>query len=338
MPTKKIVGTSRISPHIAQEGRSGRLRKRYAPTIGEHAIKWTDRLTEAVKSGEELKVTAGKVRRGLYRPYNSQFLYFDHLLNQRRYQQHRIFPTEACEAENVSIIIKNSGEWSFFVLAANSLSDLLPQGGSQCFPFYTYDEDGTNRRENITDWALAEFRSHYGQKSVAKLDIFHYAYALLHHPDYRTRYAANLKRDLPRISRAADFAKFAMYGEALMDRHINYEKQREYPLERTEVGQLNWRVEKMTLSKDKTQLRYNGFLTLSGIPPEVYEYRLGNRSALEWVIDQYQVSKDKRSGIVNDPNRPDDLEYIVRLIGQVVTVSLETVRLVQELGSLQLLP
>jgi predicted helicase len=102
----------------------------------------------------------------------------------------------------------------------------------------------------------------------------------------------------------------------------------------TANGKLNWRVEKMTLSKDKTQLRYNEFLTLSGIPPEAYEYRLGNRSALDWAVDQYRVSTDKRSGIVNDPNREDDPEYIVRLIGQVVMVSVETVRLVGELAGL----
>jgi predicted helicase len=107
-------------------------------------------------------------------------------------------------------------------------------------------------------------------------------------------------------------------------------------LERRETGKLDWRVEKMVLSKDKTQPRYNEFLTLSGIPPEVYEYRLGNRSALEWVVDQYRVSTDGGSGIVNDPNREDDPEYIVRLIGQVVTVSVETVRLVKELAGLSI--
>jgi predicted helicase len=94
----------------------------------------------------------------------------------------------------------------------------------------------------------------------------------------------------------------------------------------------------MALSKDKTKIRYNNFLTLCGIPPDVYEYRLGNRSALEWIVDQYRVSTDARSGIFNDPNRDDDPEYIVRLIGQVITVSLETVKLVRELGMLQLLP
>jgi predicted helicase len=135
---------------------------------------------------------------------------------------------------------------------------------------------------------------------------------------------------------APGFHKYAEIGAALMKLHIEYEQQVEYPLERRETGKLNWRVEKMALSKDKSQLRYNEFLTLSGIPAEVYEYRLGNRSALEWVVDQYRVSTDARSGIVNDPNREDDPEYIVRLVGQVVTVSAETVRLVGELAGLSI--
>jgi predicted helicase len=98
---------------------------------------------------------------------------------------------------------------------------------------------------------------------------------------------------------------------------------------------LNWRVEKMRLSKDKTQIVYNDFLTLVGIPPETFEYRLGNRSALDWVIDQYQVNTDKRSGIVNDPNRTDEPQYIVRLIGKVITVSLETMKIVKSLPGLE---
>ena len=92
----------------------------------------------------------------------------------------------------------------------------------------------------------------------------------------------------------------------------------------------------MRLDRDKTSLFYNSFLALSGIPPEVFEYRLGNRSALEWVMDQYQVSTDKRSGITNDPNRADDPKYIVRLIGQVIHVSLETVKIVNALPTLGL--
>ncbi len=112
--------------------------------------------------------------------------------------------------------------------------------------------------------------------------------------------------------------------------HVNYEQQPEYPLEKIENpnAQLDWRIEKMKLSKDKRRIVYNDFLTLDGVPAEAFEYRLGNRSALEWVIDQYQVTTDKRSGIVNDP------QYIVRLIGQVITVSLETMKVVRGLPDL----
>ena len=134
------------------------------------------------------------------------------------------------------------------------------------------------------------------------------------------------------------FSALAAAGKRLAEIHVQYEQQPEYPLikKEKEGEKLDYRVEKMRLSKDKTTLTYNQFLTLSGIPPETYEYRLGNRSALEWVIDQYQVSTDKRSGITNDPNRADDPTYILRLIGQVVSVSLETVKIVRSLPPLGL--
>jgi predicted helicase len=127
-------------------------------------------------------------------------------------------------------------------------------------------------------------------------------------------------------------------GERVTEIHVHYEQQPEYKLTKKEKAgeKLDWRVTKMRLSKDKTTLVYNDFLTLSDIPKETYDYRLGNRSALEWVIDQYQVSTDKRSGITNDPNREDDPQYILRLIGQVITVSLETVKIVQSLPQLRL--
>ena len=124
-------------------------------------------------------------------------------------------------------------------------------------------------------------------------------------------------------------------GGRLAEIHVNYEETEEYPLRLVETPNtpLNWSVEKMKLSKDKTQLIYNDFLTLDGIPTEALDYQLGNRSALEWVIDQYCVKVDKRSGIVNDPNRVDDPQYIVKLIQKVLTVSLETVVLTTQLSA-----
>jgi predicted helicase len=143
---------------------------------------------------------------------------------------------------------------------------------------------------------------------------------------------------IPSIPFPPDLHAFAAAGKRLMELHIDYEKQPEYPLEHVEdpKAEVTFRVEKMKLSKDKTELRYNDFLLLRGIPATAFDYRLGNRSALEWVIDQYRVSTDPRSGIVNDPNREDDPHYILRLIGQVITVSLETQQIIASLPSLEL--
>lgn len=301
-------------------------------------ITWSRDLKVDLQRGKTAEFSTDKIRNALYRPFSKSHLFFDKLLNEEVYIFPSILPSSEKEIENRLIWLKVGREVPGFSLMTNVITDLLPQGGSQCFPFYIYNEDGTNRRENITDWALEQFRSHYKDKSITKWDLFHFVYALLHHPLYRERYAANLKRELPRIPFAPDFKAFADVGKRLAEIHVNYEQQPEYSLERIEApgSPLDWRVERMKLSKDKGSLIYNDFLTLSGIPPEVFEYRLGNRSALNWVIDQYQVSTDKRSGITNDPNRSDDPQYIVRLIGQVVTVSVETVSLVNSLAQLGL--
>ena len=134
------------------------------------------------------------------------------------------------------------------------------------------------------------------------------------------------------------FHTFAAGGQKLANLHVNYESAKEFPLQRQENkdARLDYRVEAMKLSKDKASLFYNDFLTLSGIPPEVFEYRLGNRSALEWVIDQYRVTRDEQGNITSDPNRLDDEQYILRLLGQVISVSLETVKVVKGLPELNI--
>jgi Type ISP C-terminal specificity domain/N-6 DNA Methylase/TIR domain len=165
-------------------------------------LKWTDRLKEALYKKEMLKFDESNIRHSLYRPFCKKFLYFDHLLNQRQYRQHLHFPSEVSERENTAIIVSDHGHRSpFSTLVTNIISDyhlLASTDAFQCFPYYTYSEDGTNRRENITDWSLAQFQAKYGS-DVTKWDIFHYVYCLLHHPQYRERYVENLKRDLPHI-------------------------------------------------------------------------------------------------------------------------------------------
>ena len=300
-------------------------------------ISWSGDLKQELKKGKTGQFELKNVRRSLYRPFTESNLYYDRLMNNSVYLFHSIFPTSDSEIENRAICLTAVGNTKpFHCLMTRQIPDLHLTGDSQCFPFYTYSEDGSNRRENITDWALAEFRTRYRDHTISKWDIFHYVYGLLHHPVYRERYQANLKRELPRIPYAPDFRAFAAAGARLAAIHVGYEEQPQYPLQQVETPEmpLDWRVEKMRLSKDKTQLRYNGFLTLDGIPAEAFAYRLGNRSALDWVIDQYRVKTDKRSGIVNDPNRADDQEYIVRLIGKVISVSVETVEIVVGLPEL----
>ena len=301
-------------------------------------IKWSRDLKLDLKRSRIAEYAENKVRTSLYRPFTKSNLFFDRVMNEEVYSFPSIVPTLETEWENRVICVAGIGNRKGFgCLITNRIPSIdLAFEKVQCFPFYTYDEDGTNRQENITDWALERFRAHYRDESIGKWDIFHHVYALLHHPDYRERYQVNLKRDLPRLLYTPDFWGFAKAGQRLGAIHIGYEEVTEYPLrfiENREVP-IDWRVEKMKLSKDKTQLIYNDFLTLDGIPTKVLDYRLGNRSALEWVIDQYRVKTDKRSGIVNDPNRADDPRYIVKLIGKVIAVSLETVEIVEKLTDL----
>ncbi|MYA69077.1 helicase [Candidatus Poribacteria bacterium] len=305
-------------------------------------IKWSSGLKQKLMSGQAAEFSNVKVRQSLYRPFTKSNLFFDRIMNQAVSLFPLIFPIPETETENRVIIVSDHGFRSeFSTLMANLIPDLhtlSTSDGFQCFPFYIYDEDGTNRRENITDWALAQFRTHYEDDTITKWDIFHYNYGLLHHPDYREKYEANLKRDLPHIPFATDFRGFAEAGARLANLHVTYESQPEYAklkFVQTPDTPLDWCVEKMKLSKDKTSLIYNNFLTLSGIPPKVFDYRLGTRSALEWVVDQYRVKIDKRSGIVNDPNRADDPQYIVKLIAKVITVSLETVDIINQLPTLK---
>ena len=301
-------------------------------------FKWSRNLKRHFKNGDTLDYSESNIRTCLYRPFLRKWLYFSDVIVDEPAANLMLFPSFEAEAENFAISVNTVGSNKpFHCLMVNLIPDYHLTGDSQVFPLYTYRNNNTARQENITDWSLTQFQDHFKCNDISKLDIFHYAYAVLHHPQYREKYAANLKRELPRIPFAPDFWEFAKAGKRLAKLHINYEGQAEHSLTWLENSdaKVNYRVERMTLSKDKTQIVYNDFLTLGGIPQEVFEYRLGNRSALDWIIDQYQISTDKRSGIDNDPNKLDDPQYIIRLIGKVITVSLETVKIVKSLPALQ---
>ncbi len=298
-------------------------------------VKWSESLKRALRAKQYLEFDPDRLRRALYRPFVPKHLYYAATIVDRSGHFGEYLPTADAENENRVLVVSDIA-WraaqpsAFCCRFAPDLHLCSTLDGHQCFPFYVYDEDGTNRRENVTDWALKQFRDRYRDKKLTKWDLFHYVYAVLHHPGYRSRFADNLKKSLPRIPFAPDFRAFAAAGKQLAELHLGYEQAEPFDLEfvTTPGEPLSYHVEKMVLSKDRTRLVVNDSLTLAGIPKEAFDYRLGNRSALEWVIDQYRVTEDKRSGIQSDPNRVDDEQYIVRLVGQVVRVSVETVKIV----------
>ncbi|MDM8559747.1 type ISP restriction/modification enzyme [Candidatus Parabeggiatoa sp. HSG14] len=295
-------------------------------------ISWARNLKRHLKGVHFVDFSNDKIRNSLYRPFIKSYLFFDRIMNNDVYPSTITFPNT--ENENSVICVSGvSSNKPFHTIITDMIPcfDLLEK--TQCFPFYTYNEDGTNRQENVTNWTLNHFQQHYQDNTITKWAIFHYVYGLLHHPDYREKYAANLKRELPRLPMTPDFWAFSKSGEKLAELHLNYEDATPYPLKAIENPKVPFslNVEKMRLSKDKKQLKYNDFLTLDGIPKQAFEYKLGNRSALDWVIDQYRIKVDKRSGIINDPNRQNDEEYILELVKKVITISLETIKVIEAL-------
>ncbi len=236
----------------------------------------------------------------------------------------------------------DSTDKPFFVLAINLLADLNfvspASGGTRCLPLYVYDTKG-ERHDNITDWALNQFKTHYAKlpgfknlEGLTKLDIFHYVYAVLHNPEYRKKYELNLKREFPRIPYYENFAQWSQWGKQLMDLHLNYETIEQYPLKRHDLDKA--KIPQVKLKADKE----NGFIILddnthlSGVPNQVWEYKLGNRSALEWILDQYKEKKPKDATIAemfNTYRFADYKEQVIDLLMRICTVSVETMNIVE---------
>ena len=339
------------------------------PDMDPTKIAWGDGLKSLLRRKIQVGYSTTAARLSVYRPFCKQHVYFDAPLNERQYQLPKLFPTPA--HENIAFGFTGRGATKeFSVLMVDTLPDLESISKAQWMSLYTYEPvvqedggfnlnlgggevvDGYTRKENITDATLAAYRSTYGDEGIAKEDIFYYIYALLHHPEYREKYAADLKKMLPRIPLVKGFWEYSRTGRALAELHLGYESVEPYPLDEVASSPAPedleerfefYRVQKLQFGpkKDKTRIKYNGHLTLKGIPEEAYEYQVNGRSALEWVIDRYQVKTDKKSLITNDPNdycrAVNDPRYIVDLIKRLVTVSLETQKLVGTLPRFEVL-
>ncbi|MBS2936579.1 DEAD/DEAH box helicase [Nocardioides sp. J2M5] len=338
-------------------------------------IKWSSSLEGSLERGRVLELSTDPPFRAVYRPFQASLLYADFAWIHRPRTVRDYFPVTG--ADNLGFYVTAPGATKpFSCLMTDAVPDLNFWGseGGQFFGRWRYEEqqddmlslsegddlsaNGDRRIDNISEVVEGQFRAAYGEFS--KDEIFFYVYGLLHSPEYRETYAADLKKMLPRIPLVEEPWPFVEAGQKLSELHLGYETVTPYPLQGLDGEPVStsstsdarydfFRVQKMAFAKvrdpetkklvaDKTRVVYNSHIELGGIPEAAYRYMLGSRSAVEWIIDRYQVKTDKASGIVNDPNdwsrEVSDPRYIIDLLARIVTVSLETMKIVDNLPAL----
>lgn len=346
-------------------------------------ISWEHNFLQSMSRHEKFHYKPGCLGVGLYRPFFKQDFFYDKVLIQRTYQQTALFPTLI--HENLLICVSGIGaNKGFSVLMTEKTPSLDTVEKSQCFPLYWYEEnknkqkslfdDGSDddyiRRDGITDWILKEVRNRYKVKSITKEMIFYYVYGLLHSKEYRERFAADLKKSLPRIPIVEDvnmFMDFYMYGKKLADLHLNYEDVAPYPdvvvkgdrkvkMETRRDPVIGGFIEDTTnpddydyfrvwdkmrfkSKDDKSTIIYNDNITIENIPAKAYEYIVNGKSAIEWIVERYAVTQDKKSLIKNDANdwgkEHHKPRYILDLLLSVINVSVQTVDIVNALPKLK---
>jgi predicted helicase len=338
-------------------------------------ISWTRALKSDVAKNKTMKFDDRSLTPSLYRPFTPQWLYYNRSMNEMVYQMPRIFPIGASVDNRVIMIKQRVNAGSHFALMVGAVPELQSDGGTQCFPRWLYeepavpDEDAPTfiqdanpsdlvRRDAITDAGLMHFQAVYPGEAITKDNLFDYVYGLLHSTDYRERYADNLAKQLPRIpavKSAAAFWAFVEAGRRLSDLHCGFDKVEPFPVDIAQ-GNLKlanipdpvrfYRVEKMKFAGrrpnvDRTSVIYNGNITMTGIPLQAYDYVINGKPALEWVMERQCVKTDAASGIVSDANRyaietMDNPAYPFELFCRVITVSLETMKIVESLPALEI--
>ena len=334
----------------------------------ETKISWSRAFRYDISKNRKYKFNDNALTRTMYRPYSKLQTYFDRQLTNDVALLPMLFPSE--ESKNLVICVPGLGSTKpYSALISDILPDLGLNAACQCFPLYWYEENKNRqktlfdeetgedyiRRDGITDWILKEVRSRYGTREITKEMIFYYVYGLLHSEDYRQRFAADLKKSLPRIpivERVEDFMDFYKYGKKLADLHLNYETVDAYPNvivngdkkadSENPADYEYFRVwDKMRFKSkdDKSTIIFNGNITIENIPAKAYEYIVNGKSAIEWIVERYCVSQDKKSLIKNDANdwsrEHNKPRYILDLLLSVINVSVQTVDIVKALPKLK---
>ncbi len=353
----------------------------YLKDFNARRISWDSTLNNRFIKSQKESFDVKNIENALYRPFTKTRIYHSRFYNNTVGYIHKFFPTK--DRDNLVICLTGRGATKeFSALITNVIPDLEMISKGQCFPLYLYEKtipstslfnqesesEGYQRRDAITDKALAHFQSAYPQARLSKEDIFYYIYGLLHSADYRVRYADNLSKQLPRIPRvktAADFKAFSQAGRDLAHLHLNYETMPMHTsvrltgslkyLKVTEQKVLggedkDFYVTKMKFGKkrdpetgksidDKTTVIYNTNIVIKNIPEEAYDYEVNGKPALEWVMERQCVQTDKASGITNDANdwaieTMDNARYPLELFLRVITVSLKSQVIVNGLPKL----
>jgi predicted helicase len=302
-------------------------------------IKWSSSLENYFQRKLIGAFSEKKISYTNFRPFTKKFHYKEKIFNHRLTQNHYDTFGYELDKENLLIGINVNGK-TFDCLISNRLLDLHYIGDCQYFSIYKYDQEG-NRHDNITDWGLRQFTSHYHNDKITKEDIFYYTYAVLHHPEYRKKYELNLKREFPRLPFYDDFFKWATWGKQLMDLHINYETVAPFDMQVIDnthlVKDKNYKL-KVKLKADKVNniIAIDEHTLLLNIPQTAWLYKLGNRSALEWVLDQYKEKKPSDKTIAEKFNTyrfADYKSHVIDLLKRVCTVSVETMKIIEEMNS-----
>jgi predicted helicase len=315
----------------------------------DRSIKWTSELEAHLVRGTVLNFEEENVARALYRPFVSEWMYYSDALTHRRYQMPRFFP-RATNTNRVITFLSIISSWPLSALATDRIFDycLLKQGNgaTQSVAYWTYSKNG-ERRENITDWALEKFNEHYRSQTkkarpIGKEAIFDYVYAVLHDERYREAYSLDLKRELPRVPLYPGFWQWSGWGKRLLEIHIGYERAALFPLKRTDIpdeksrkaGQAPKPV--LRANRQRGSVEIDSETTLSGVPAEAWEYKLANRTALEWILEQYKERAPKDPTVrqkFNHYRLADHKEDVITLLRRATTVSVETTKIVAAMKS-----
>ncbi|HLL13991.1 MAG TPA: type ISP restriction/modification enzyme [Pyrinomonadaceae bacterium] len=294
------------------------------------SIKWSRNLRRRFLQNQKEKFDKARIKTTFYRPFVKKILYYSDLFIDERGNAPELFLRD-----NKTILFRYGDRMGFYAIATDNIPNLniFSLDPAQAVSLYRYGSQG-EQHDNITVWGVVQFRNHYGDQKITREDIFHYTYAVLHHPAYRRKYALNLKREFPRLPFYADFRQWAAWGRELMDLHINYESAKPFKLKRVDAQANSTPRTKLKADKTSGVIELDSETVLQGVPPAAWEYKLGNRSALEWILDQYKEKKPSDATIAEKFNTyrfADYKETVVDLLKRVCTVSVKTVEITNQM-------